>query len=148
MAPHSSTLAWRIHGWRSLVGCSSWGRKELATTELNWTAIQLLTCWEVKPEDKGRKTKPNHFLHTGLFIIEFSGSWEGLLFLVFCLVFRCHHCNVVDIVAKESESEVGQSCPTPSNPKDCSLPGSSIHGFSKQEYWSGVPLPSPMLYCT
>ena len=22
-------------------------------------------------------------------------------------------------------------------------PGSSVHGFSRQEYWSGVPLPSP-----
>ena len=30
MAPHSSTLAWKIHGWRSLVGCSPWGRKESA----------------------------------------------------------------------------------------------------------------------
>ena len=29
----------------------------------------------------------------------------------------------------ESESEVAQSCPTPSNPIDCSLPGSSIHGI-------------------
>jgi len=27
---------------------------------------------------------------------------------------------------------------------DCSLPGSSVHGFSRQEYWSGVPLPSPI----
>ena len=26
MAPHSSTLAWKIHGWRSLVGFSPWGR--------------------------------------------------------------------------------------------------------------------------
>ena len=26
MAPHSSTLAWKIHGQRSLVGCSPWGR--------------------------------------------------------------------------------------------------------------------------
>ena len=26
MAPHSSTLAWRMHGRRSLVGCSPWGR--------------------------------------------------------------------------------------------------------------------------
>ena len=33
MAPHSSTLAWKIHGRRSLVGCSPWGRKELDTTE-------------------------------------------------------------------------------------------------------------------
>ena len=33
MAPHSSTLAWKIHGWRSLVGCSPWGREESDTTE-------------------------------------------------------------------------------------------------------------------
>ena len=33
MAPHSSTLTWRIHGQRSLVGCSPWGREESATTE-------------------------------------------------------------------------------------------------------------------
>ena len=33
MAPHSSTLAWKIHGWRSLVGCSPWGRTESDTTE-------------------------------------------------------------------------------------------------------------------
>ena len=26
MALHSSTLAWKSHGWRSLVGCSPWGR--------------------------------------------------------------------------------------------------------------------------
>ena len=26
MAPHSSILAWKIHGWRSLVGFSPWGR--------------------------------------------------------------------------------------------------------------------------
>ena len=28
----------------------------------------------------------------------------------------------------KSESEVTQSCPTLSDPMDCSLPGSSIHG--------------------
>ena len=33
MAPHSSTLAWKIHGQRSLVGCSPWGRQESGTTE-------------------------------------------------------------------------------------------------------------------
>ena len=26
---------------------------------------------------------------------------------------------------------------------DYSLPGSSVHGFSRQEYWSGLPFPSP-----
>ena len=33
MAPHSSTLAWKSHGRRSLVGCSPWGREEVDTTE-------------------------------------------------------------------------------------------------------------------
>ena len=41
----------------------------------------------------------------------------------------------------KSESEVTQSCLTPSDPMDCSPAGSM--GFSRQEYWSGVPLPSP-----
>ena len=27
------------------------------------------------------------------------------------------------------ESEVAQSCPTPSDPMDCSPPGSSVHGI-------------------
>ena len=40
----------------------------------------------------------------------------------------------------KSESKVAQSCPTLRNPMDRSLPGSSIHGFSRQEYWSGVLL--------
>ena len=33
MAPHSSTLTWKIHGWRSLVGCRPWGREESDRTE-------------------------------------------------------------------------------------------------------------------
>ena len=33
MAPHSSTLAWKIPWTEDLVGCSPWGREELDTTE-------------------------------------------------------------------------------------------------------------------
>ena len=29
-----------------------------------------------------------------------------------------------------------------SDPMECSLPGSSVHGFPRQEYWSGLPFPS------
>ena len=29
------------------------------------------------------------------------------------------------------------------NPMDCNLLGSSVHGISRQEYWSGLPFPSP-----
>ena len=33
MATHSSILAWRIHGQRSLAGYSPWGHKELDTSD-------------------------------------------------------------------------------------------------------------------
>ena len=33
MAPHSSSLAWKIHGQRSLLSYSPWGREESDTTE-------------------------------------------------------------------------------------------------------------------
>ena len=36
-----------------------------------------------------------------------------------------------------------QSCQTLCNPIDGSPPGSSSMGFSRQEYWSGFPFPSP-----
>ena len=52
----------------------------------------------------------------------------------------CHF--LLQFMKVKSESEVSQSCPTLSNPMDCSPPGSSSMGFSRQEYWSGVPSPS------
>ena len=42
----------------------------------------------------------------------------------------------------KSESEVAQSCLTPRDPMDCSLRAPPSMGFSRQEYWSGLPLPS------
>ena len=40
-------------------------------------------------------------------------------------------------------SSVAQLCPTRSDPMDCSLPAPPSMGFSRQEYWSGLPLSSP-----
>ena len=36
-----------------------------------------------------------------------------------------------------------QSCPILCDPMDCSLLVSSVHRFSRQEYWSGLPCPPP-----
>ena len=55
----------------------------------------------------------------------------------------CHF--LLQCMKVKSESEVTQSCPTLSDPMDCSLPGSSVHGISRQEYWSGVSLPSSLI---
>ena len=38
---------------------------------------------------------------------------------------------------------LAQLCLTLCNSMDCSLPGSSVHGCARQEYWSGLPFPSP-----
>ena len=38
----------------------------------------------------------------------------------------CHF--LLQCIKVKSESEVAQSCPTPSDPMDCSLSGSSVHG--------------------
>ena len=56
----------------------------------------------------------------------------------------CHFLLQCMKVKSESESEVAQSCPTLRDPM-----GYIAHqappsmGFSRQEYWSGVPSPSP-----
>ena len=39
----------------------------------------------------------------------------------------CH--VLLQCMKVKSESEVAQSCPTLSDPMDCSLPGSSVHGI-------------------
>ena len=36
-----------------------------------------------------------------------------------------------------------QSRPCLCNTMHCSPPGSSVHGFSREEYWSGLPYPPP-----
>ena len=42
---------------------------------------------------------------------------------------------------------VAQSWLALCNPMDFSLPGSSVHKFSRQEYWSGLLFPSPGVQC-
>ena len=43
------------------------------------------------------------------------------------LTLKCHF--LLQCMKVKSESEVAQSCPTLSNPMDCSLLGSSVHGI-------------------
>ena len=43
----------------------------------------------------------------------------------------------------KSESEVTQSCLTFATPQTTTYQAALSMGFSRQEYWSGMPLPSP-----
>ena len=47
----------------------------------------------------------------------------------YIVYFHCAVCLVI------------QLCLTLRDPMDCSPPGSSVYGISKQEYWSGLPFP-------
>ena len=40
-------------------------------------------------------------------------------------------------------SEIVQLCPTLCDPTDVAYQAPPSMGFSRQEYWSGLPLPSP-----
>ena len=46
MATYSSNLAWNIHGWRSMIGYSPWGGKELDMTER--LHFHFLECEDIK----------------------------------------------------------------------------------------------------
>ena len=57
----------------------------------------------------------------------------------------CHF--LLQCMKVKSESEVGQSCPTLSNPMDCSLPGSSVHGIFQARVleWVAIPFSTRIL---
>ena len=53
----------------------------------------------------------------------------------------CHF--LLQCMKVKSESEVAQSCPTVATPWTAAHQAPPSMGFPRQEYWSGVPLPSP-----
>ena len=149
MVTHSSILAWRTP-W-ILVCYRPWGCKELNTTQ-QLNSNNHLSIYTSLPQ-------PFFLLLLLLLLLlrrfslcptlcdpidgsppGFPRPWDspgkntgvGCHFLLQCMKVK-------------SESEVAQSCQTLSDPMDCSLPASSIHEFSRQEYWRGVPLPSPLM---
>ena len=55
----------------------------------------------------------------------------------------CHF--LLQCMKVKSESEVARSCPTRSNPMDCSLPGPSVHGIFQARVleWGAIAFSSP-----
>ena len=53
----------------------------------------------------------------------------------------CHF--LLQCMKVKSESEVAQSCPAVATPWTVAYHALPSMGFSRQKYWSGVPLPSP-----
>ena len=55
----------------------------------------------------------------------------------------CHF--LLQCMKVKSESEVTQSCPTFTTPWTAAYQALLSMEFSRQEYWSGLPLPSPLV---
>ena len=60
----------------------------------------------------------------------------------------CHF--LLQCMKVRSESEVAQLCPTLSDPMDCSLPGSSIHGIFQARVleWGAIAFSETTVYST
>src|SRR5574340_985707 len=56
----------------------------------------------------------------------------------------CHF--LLQCMKVKSERDVAQSCPTLATPWTAAYQASPPMGFSRQQYCSGVPLPSPFSY--
>ena len=67
--------------------------------------------------------------------------WEGPTQLLLSIFFSITKHPVTTPAWGHAKSP--QKCPTLWYPTDYSLPGSSVHGFSRQRYWSGLTCPPP-----
>ena len=58
----------------------------------------------------------------------------------------CHF--LLQCMKMKSESEVAQSCPTLSDPMDCSLPGSSVHGICQARVleWGAIAFSGTLIH--
>ena len=115
-------LPGKSHGWRSVVGYSPWGRKESDTTErLHFLSLQVLDAAAAAKSLQSCPTlcDPHRQQPTRLpYCWDSPGKNTGV---------GCHF--LLQSMKVKSESEVAQLCLTLSDPMECSLPGSSIHGI-------------------
>ena len=108
-------------GRGSLVGCCLWGRAESDTTEatqqqqLAWEYFFTMNPVQLVLHLSNSKCLLNH-PRTLLLLLSHKNTGVGRHFLLQCMKVK-------------SESEFAQLCPTLSDPMDCSLPGSSVHGI-------------------
>ena len=104
---------------------------------LTASSLCLITQWKSKqtrkavPWIRNNKWKElNHFLMSEILKDNIYEKWR----------FKKSLSNNAAAAAAKSL----QSCPTLCDPIDGGPPGSLSLGFSRQEHWSGLPLPSPM----
>ena len=122
-------------GHRSLACCSPWGCKDLymsETEQQGYMSTYGVLLWEIQLifYNKGSQY---YCIHCSVF----HPVWQSLSFNIFC---QCNCSYAVCLIT--------QLYPTLSNRMECSPPGSSVSGILQQEYWSGLPFPSQVIFPT
>ena len=125
-------LPGKSHGRRSLVGCSPWGCEESDTTEQLCIHAQKKTCCCCRVasgvSDSGRPHRrqpprlPCPWGSPG------KNTGVGCHFLLQCMKVKVKSLSRVRLFA---------------TPWTAAYQAPPSMGFSRQEYWSGLPLPSP-----
>ena len=101
-----------------------------------WLYLCCCCCWvtsvvsdSVRPHRRQPTRLPRPWDSPG------KSTGVGCHFLLQCMIVK-------------SESEVAQSCPTLSDPMDCSLPGSSVHGILQARIleWGAIAFSSVSMY--
>ena len=122
----------------------------LQARTLEWVAISYSNAWKWKVKVKSLScVRPSANPWTAAFqappSMGFSRKeyWTGVPLPSPLVLTRVYQKTFAPWKKSYDKPKVAQSCPTLCNPMDCSLPGISSMGFFRQEFWSGVPFPSP-----
>ena len=129
-------LPGKSHGWRSLVGYSPWGRKELDTTEsLHFTSLRILVISPSKLLTLGStpsslSTVPSYNSTPHLLLSQKPSTSDVI---VPASVRSSYPLCVLNDFSPVQLFATLWTIP---------LQAPLSMGFSRQEYWSGLPLPS------
>ena len=125
--PTPVLLPGKSHGWRSLVGCSPWGREESDTTERLPFHFSLFTFlhwrrkWQPTPVFLPGESQRRGSLVAAVYGVTQSRTRQKWL---------SSSSSMIVLLL------VGQSCLTLCNPMDCSPPGSSARGILQARTWN------------
>ena len=98
MATHSSVLAWRIQGWRSLVGYRLWGRTESDTTEVTQHSIAQHGKYSLSVNQIFKQSAVGHMIPAGIevcivknIVIHQVLFHQNFCNYIICILLPIHH---------------------------------------------------------
>ena len=145
MATHSSILAGKSPGQRSLGGLQSMGLRSVGHNTTTETELWRFRIWAPLSVEFSRQEYWSGLPFPTPGRLSDPGTEPRLLYIGRWVSYHWHDLeahNSVQALGKLSFMELDWS----STPWTAAYQAPPPMGFSRQEYWSGVPLPSPSYY--